>query len=68
MFMFDKNLCMTLSNIATLSSLSFLILLKQYNNYILIADGAVETSEQKSQSSGCFQLYCVRILFTEIAE
>lgn len=36
MFMFDKNLCMNLSDIATFNSFSFIIFLKQYDNYMLI--------------------------------
>lgn len=66
--MFDKNLCINLSDIATFNSFSFIIFLKRYNNYMLIIDRAVETNEWKSQSSGCFRLYCGGILFTEIAE
>lgn len=66
--MFGKNLCMTLSDIATFNRFSFIIFLKRYDNYMLIIDGAADTNEQNSQSSDVFKLDCVRILFTEIAE
>lgn len=50
MLIFDKNLCVTLSSIATFNSLSsFYFLFGRIYNYILVADGAVKTCNKKPQ-------------------
>lgn len=67
MFMFDNTLYMTLSDIETFNSFSFIIFLKQYKNYMLII-GQWKQMNRNHKALDVFKLYCVRILFTEIAE